>query len=314
MGSVMPDAVSHKIQIAICSHKRPQMLADTLRSLREMTLPHNASVSLTIVDNDHACSAENTVRSFSENTPLSVTYHCEPSRGIPVARNHALRAAIRDGIDYLIFIDDDEWVEKNWLQELYQFANKQKQPAIVIGHVISDLPPSAPKHLQPFFQRTTFPAGADRNHGASNNMLLPIELITALGLQFDETHPLSGGDDAQFFETARKNGIKILSCPQAVVHETIPENRATLRWLSARKFRVGINGALRKRDAGQPLVAFFISRALVGLASLLGAGAAALFFRRNIRIRRWLRACKSAGSCCGVLQVPFNHYRTTDGN
>lgn len=310
----MSDIFFPKIQIAVCSHKRPQMLTNTLRSLGEMILPENTCVSLVVVDNDENRSAESTVLEFKERLPFPVTYHNEPRRGIPMARNHALRAAIREETDYLIFIDDDEWVEKEWFQNLCGFAIKQNPPALVAGYVISDLPDSTPKYLHPFFQRRALPEGTRRKLGATNNLWIPIEVITRFNLFFDENHPLNGGEDTRFTQEVRKKGVEILFCPQAIVHETITKNRATLQWLSTRKFRAGNCRSLARREAGGSMTAFFFSQLLAGLGNLLFAGAAALFIQRTTMLHRWFRVCKSAGSCYGVLGGSFNNYRTTDGH
>ena len=54
----------------------------------------------------------------------------------------------------------------------------------------------------------------------------------------------SGGEDTDYLSRAFKKGAKLDFAENAIVHEPVPSERATLNWLIKRKFRVGQTYAL----------------------------------------------------------------------
>lgn len=56
-----------------------------------------------------------------KNKTYSVYYEIEKGRGIPFARNNVLRRAKSLAITELIFIDDDETVDIDWLVNLWNY-------------------------------------------------------------------------------------------------------------------------------------------------------------------------------------------------
>ena len=295
------------LDICICTCRRPELLRRALTSLSALELPDSVRVSVTVVDNDAAQSARPAVRELEDGFPHPLTYAVEQQPGIPFARNRCLDEAYAKGADYLVFIDDDEWVAGDWLQKLYGFARDAGDAAVVCGSVISLLPAAAPDYFSMFFSRKRRRTGERLPYCATNNVIMPLAEIRKLGLRFDEERPFAGGEDVLFFTQMALGGIPIFHCAEAVVFEDVPESRANLSWLARRKYSVGITQARQKLLAGRSRAGVLAS-ALVQLlaASLMCVLGAAVSRQRS---RAWLRACRSAGMACGVLGLESQFYR-----
>ena len=302
-----------KINICICTYKRPKLLTNCLESLATIVVPSGTEVTVTVIDNDQTRSAELTVTKFIETFPFNIYYHCESKRGIPCARNRAVVETHQLGSDYLVFIDDDEWVEPLWLDILYTYCKNQGGDVVVSGSVISELPDGTPEHIRRFFNRKQKSTGTLLGQCATNNVLIPIHVTKSLGLRFDELNPLAGGEDIRFFYKAVQAGVAIKKCREALVHESIPENRTTLRWLSSRKFSGGITIAWREKQQGYSNFSIVTSSIFKLAIDLFTAGIMLLLGKKHKRSRHWLRACRSLGILSGVFGLKVDSYKNIDG-
>ena len=303
-----------KINICLCTYKRGEMLTFCLHSLAEIQKPTDTEVSLTIIDNDSCRTAEVIVNKFKKIIPFSVYYHCESKRGIPCARNCAIEETHRLKSDYLVFIDDDEKVAPAWLEKLYTYCQSQGGDVIVSGGVTSELPEETPEHIAGLFNKKQRPTGTRLTSCATDNVLIPVHVTRKLGLRFDETNPLAGGTDTIFFYQAVKAGAVILKCAEAMVYETVPPGRATLRWLSRRKYRAGITVAWRKLQDGQRRLRIVVSsifKILFDFMACVVMVIAGCKLKRNLS---WLKVCRSYGILSGVLGRTVDSYKKVDGH
>ena len=111
------------LNVAVCTCLRPRLLTEALDSLMGMTSPEEVEVVVTVVDNDPDLSAKATVDQYTD-AEFELYYVSEPRRGIPFARNTAVKTAISLDADYLIFIDDDERVKLDWMILLFNFCQQ----------------------------------------------------------------------------------------------------------------------------------------------------------------------------------------------
>ncbi|MCG8672225.1 MAG: glycosyltransferase family 2 protein, partial [Pseudomonadales bacterium] len=237
-----------KINVCILTYQRGELLRVCLDSFRDLIVPEDVEVVVTIIDNDSGRGAEAIVGDYKGALgPLTVEYICEPTQGIPVARNTAIDFSHEIGADYIAFIDDDEWVANDWLKNTYDYCLQEGGDIVVSGQVISIFPEGCPEHIQQSLQRKPRATGKELTSCATNNVLFPIRLTKELGLRFDVSNPLAGGTDTIFFTQAKAKGVSIVRCAESTVYEKVHESRATIRWISKRKFRAGITEAWRKK-------------------------------------------------------------------
>lgn len=296
------------INICICTCQRVQLLNQCLDSIAECRRPANTLVSVMVIDNDASQSALSLVTDLAATFPIPLRYIAEPRRGIPCARNRAINETHRLGSDYLVFIDDDEWVQTDWLESLYGYCCKVGGDVVVAGCVISELPDNVPPHIRAVYQKKKHTTGGQLSSCATNNVIIPMYVTRDLGLRFDESNPLAGGTDTIFFVEAVSRGVKIVRCAEALVHESVPLSRANLRWLSKRKYRAGITEAWRKRKKGRSKLRIVTSASILIGIELTKCGAVSLVGNKIARTRFWLKACKYAGVVAGTMGVTIDSY------
>lgn len=300
------------IAVCVCTFQREALLEACLSSVAAMALPASTAVHVVVIDNDAQATSRDFVESLRGRFPLPLHYECEPRRGIPCARNRAIEVAHALKADYFVFIDDDERVEPNWLVSLADYCREKGGQAVIHGAVEPMLPEGTPAHIQAVYQKKNRTTGERLSTCATNNVMVPVRVTQELNLRFDERNPLAGGTDTIFFTQAAKQGIEIYECREALVRETIPASRATLGWLSKRKYRAGITEAWRKRQGGRSGFSIVLSALLQCLVEGIKAGVTGLCGLKHLRNRFWLKACRSAGVIAGMLGAKVDSYRKID--
>lgn len=290
------------------------MLENLLDSLGRLVLPSGVDVVGCVVENDSRDTQRALVERHAGLLSFPLEYRQEPHVGIPQARNRLLAHACEVGATALIFVDDDEEVTSDWLQALCNMATLSHWQAVIQGRVVSRVQNPRQQHYERFFQRKARATGQSLRYCASNNTLVPLAEIRRLGLRFDERLRETGGEDTAFFTLVRQAQVPLLYCHEAVVTELVPPSRANVRWLSLRKFRVGVmlgSGVLadKPRRLGKSLA--YGMRAVAGSLPLTWW---LLRRRRERAITTWLTMCRDAGRLLGYFRVSVRPYQRIDGN
>ncbi|MFA7553089.1 MAG: glycosyltransferase family 2 protein [Spongiibacteraceae bacterium] len=302
----------HTINICILTFQRERLLETCLASLAVLKNPDNCKLIITVIDNDAAEASRHVVETFRDQSAIEVIYLCEPSRGIPVARNAAIVKSQELNADYIAFIDDDEWVQSDWLVQLYSYCQKMGGDIVVSGNVISEFPKDTPSHIKSSLQRKHRATGKELNSCATNNVLFPISLTTEMGLRFDVSNPLAGGTDTIFFAQAKSRGVSIYKCSEAIVFELVPASRANIKWISKRKFRAGITESWRKQHNGESKVNIFVASLFHITKNFLKAVVMILVNNKSQRNRAWFKCSKSAGVLYGLFGGQVSSYSVID--
>lgn len=300
------------INIAICTCQRPRLLEQCLDSIAKMLPPLNVNICVSVVDNDPEGSAKGVVAKVAGNAPFAVHYFYERRRGIPVARNHAIEQFHNLNADFLVFIDDDEWVEEDWLLQLYSYAISVGGEAVISGPVQPEFPDDTPLHIQMLFDRKLRETGRPLETCATNNVLIPAYVTKKLGLRFDESRPLAGGTDTLFFLMAASKGVCIYNCAEAVVHELVPKERLSLTWLCKRKYRVGVTLAERRKKRARGRSSLFLSSIFKVLGHALVAMIWVIIWRPLFRNKAILKASRNLGVMFGCVGGGVNSYLQVD--
>lgn len=268
------------ISICICTYKRPDGLRHALQSLVEMQIPGGCGLEILVVDNDATASAAAVVDEFhTVSADLHLRYVLESAPGVSHARNRCLRGARGE---VMAFIDDDEFVQADWLVELLRCMDSTQADA-VFGPVLPffDVPPtpwlmaSGINDRQRFLTGTPIPWREAR----TGNVMLRRSMIEG-GHCFSTEFACTGGEDSLFFAKAQLYGRKLVWCDEAVVYETVPVQRMGRAWVLHRAFMGGRTYVRLEANLGRqwPYAAF----ALRGLmASMVSVVAVAWFYVRG---------------------------------
>jgi succinoglycan biosynthesis protein ExoM len=312
-----PAAIT-KVVLCICTCKRPLGLERLLEAVAE--LDFDGQLSVVVVDNDAAGAAEGIavcrrLAAAGYRWPLA----CAPEerRGIPFARNRAVALALEQNPDFIAALDDDERPCRGWLREMLRVQAETGADAIG-GPVLPEFAPAAPSWVIEggFFGRgSSRPDKAEVRLNACGNFMARASCFRALMPEpFDTRFALTGGEGGIFFRRLVAQNCTMRWAAHALIHETVPPSRATLRWLLQRRFRLGVNMVRRQRVL-QP----GLGRELYFLMLTMGQlGAGLMFFAINARqrIRRtraMLTISKALGRAAGHLGARYSEYRRIHG-
>ncbi|MBM1105814.1 glycosyltransferase family 2 protein [Aurantibacter crassamenti] len=297
--------------IGIPTYKRPAMLAKLVDSIYQCNIDGKLiqTIDILVVDNDSERSAAETAQILKKNCPLNFNfiYHNYAIKGLSHVRNEILAKAIQLNSDYIIFVDDDEFVTKDWLNELVGLADKNKAD-IVQGPNIPVFEDKIKDSIAVNFSYLDFDHNQAISDFESNNVLLKTQFIIENDLTFDERFNITGGEDSYFGVVATQKKAKNYWSKKAIVYETIPSNRANLKWLIKRTFRGASTYTYilkLKKDFMQMVKKFFISLAYL-LTGIITLPLALIPFNK----RYWgiLAIADSLGALAGMFSLRYNEY------
>ena len=111
-----------------------------LARLAEQDIPAGTELHFIFVENGSAISVQQSIDNFIGTTNRRVHLELEPEIGIPFARNHVLDIANCIGVDWLIYIDDDDFpTARDWICNLYEGCKRQ---SLTAGYGINIYPDS----------------------------------------------------------------------------------------------------------------------------------------------------------------------------
>ena len=220
------------MSVLICSRDRPQLLLDTVRSVLAGGL---VPAELVVIDQSNSPHPE--LAALEEERSCRVRYVPSDSVGLSRARNIALRRATSD---VAVLIDDDMFVEAEWLSELLKGLPEGPR-AVATGRVLAAPPEGAAGTVPPaaLVERDEpavyrGPQALDVVPGA--NVALPRELVLELG-GYDERlgagTRFSAADDNDMGYRLLAAGCEVHHVPSAVVLHRAWRTRGELvrlRW------------------------------------------------------------------------------------
>jgi succinoglycan biosynthesis protein ExoM len=291
--------------ICIATYRRPLGLARLLDSLKRLKLPSGLRIETIVVDNDEDGSARSIVESRADSLD-PIRYCIEPRRNIAHARNRAVSQARGE---WLVFIDDDEAAEENWIAgywELIERAQCDGAMGLVLPRLEEVVTPWL--DVETFFTRRRHATGEPLGAGDlyTSNALVRRRLFDERS--FDPAYGLTGGSDSELFGCMLRSGARFLSCDEARVVEFVPPERHRLGWLAQRAFR---GGCVYTRMARSNAPGDSLNRALRALAQLCGFAVLiplTAFGGRRVLARVVLRICIQAGHLWALMGRSYEEY------
>jgi succinoglycan biosynthesis protein ExoM len=288
------------ISVLVASMGRPS-LAATLAALAGVRIPPGETLEVIVADD----SADGRVaRTLADRPPpLPVTVVPVGAGNVAVARNACLEAARGD---WLVFVDDDETVETDWLEGHLSAARDFAADA-VFGPVRPVYPEGTPDWFvaaDPLFQDWRWQEnGRAVAHGRTGNTLIRRSALG--GLRFDPAFGPTGGEDHDFFLRFHAAGNRMVVTDRARARETVPPARATAGYALRRALRTGqIYAERRLRGRGRLFRLGFTVEAIGKLlvAATLAAGLRP--FDRAGAFRMRMRASTNLGKLRGIRGAP----------
>jgi succinoglycan biosynthesis protein ExoM len=293
------------VSICITTYRRSAGLSRLLDSLERLKLPPGLRAETIVVDNDAGESARSIVEARADALD-PIRYCVEPRRNISHARNHAVSRARGE---WLVFIDDDEAAEEDWIARYWELIERAQFDG-AIGPVL----PRLEEVVTPWLDVETF---YTRRPHATGELLGAGDLYVGNSLvrrrlfdehSFDPAFGRTGGEDSEIFGRMLRAGAHFLWCDEARVVEFLPPERHRLGWLAQRAFR---GGCVYTRLARSSTSGGSLKRALRALAQLCGFALliplAALGGRRALA-RIVQRMCTQAGHLWALMGRSYEEY------
>ncbi len=209
------------IAIGICTRQRNALLRRLLESIWKQNSSDKYDLKVIVVDNNDVPTVTPDIVTPPEPQTFEVLLVHEPNAGLVNARNRVLDIATDLNAEWLIGVDDDEWVAADWLSG-YITAFETLKTRIIVGARRAIYPNT----VSPFVeqrQQEQLPAGAPSRVFSTANYALHAHVYhttSGLGLRFDPAFNESGGEDFEFMLRAQyQHGIIALNWPHALTIE-----------------------------------------------------------------------------------------------
>jgi glycosyltransferase involved in cell wall biosynthesis len=245
-----------KLTIAIPTHNRARLLAQTLDSIEQLRLGEGVDAECLVVDNNSNDDTPAVVESFAGRGPIQVRRLFESQLGSSFARNRAIQEA---DCDFILFIDDDVTVEPDWARELVAEIERRNLDA-ACGLVLAHWPSPPPAWLGPMLyvklavhDPALSDASSDETERLHNyfsaNVGFRGKTFERFGcfredLGVTGENPLSG-EDTELFARIIESGGRMGFASRAVVHHWIGPERLTRNYFRRKSFAFGVGSALK---------------------------------------------------------------------
>ena len=252
--------------IALCTHNHADRLVRTLADLPQIHMP-KAAWEFLVIDNGSRDATPELLARHVWPAGWEARVVREDKLGIANARNRAIAEARGD---YLIFLDDDESADPDWLLA-YERLVQEHAPDAFGGRIevlFEDArPPWLSNELLGFLGKLDWgekvkplndPATPlyTGNFGFRRSIVEQIGLFdAALGRRGKENN---GGEDVDFYRRIVRGGLKVWWTPEAVIHHRIQAAKLKRRYFHDLHYRQGRMEAIRRRGAGSRLPPIYL--------------------------------------------------------
>ncbi|MCC8146036.1 MAG: glycosyltransferase family 2 protein [Bacteroidales bacterium] len=242
--------------VVICTYNRAEYLLKTLESAVLQSHP-GSDFEVIVVDNN---STDNTpeILSFIQekySQKITLRYYKETQKGVSFARNLGVQEAKGE---YIVFIDDDETVTPDFLNNLYSFLQSYPQAELISEPVVPVFETEKPDWFSPY--TTSLITGAydkgdkikivgKKDYPGTGHATFKRELFHIYG-GFNihlgrKGTSLMGGEDKDFFLRLINNGVPCYYVPTAIIYHHIPARKLTEEFFHNLTLSIGKSERIR---------------------------------------------------------------------
>lgn len=236
------------VSIIICCHNSGLLLDKTLEHIANQNL-NGLNCEVILVDN---ASTDNTSlkaqeiwnRIGSPNIQFNIIY--EAKAGLMNARK---KGTYNANYEYLIFCDDDNWLDENYINNTVILFSQNPQVVVLGGMGIAQI---ENENLKPIWFNKFYQSYAISNQSESEclvngvygaGMAIRKSILTKIFndrpmfLHGRKSNQLTAGEDGEICCRVRLAGYNILFSPQLTFKHFLPKNRLT--WVYLKKLHIG---------------------------------------------------------------------------
>ncbi len=236
------------ISVIICTYNRDSYIYKTLEFVAINDLS-TEEYEILLIDNNCTDNTVAECERFQKSFPnVRYRYFLETKQGLSYARNRGIAEAHGD---CFVFLDDDAFVEFNYLRNLRLYLSQYPEMMAYGGKIIPLYETGyEPDWMSPWlvpivsaidkspdivpFTGKSYPIGA--NMGFRRSCIEKVGLFnTTLGRTKKN---LIGGEEKDIFNRVQLQNMQVLYFPNLIVHHVIPESRTTMTYV--RNMAVGV--------------------------------------------------------------------------
>ena len=108
------------ITLAICTYNGKRLLIDTIPFILKQRISKHIEWEVLFIDNASTDNTHEAIKKLWGDNSIPMRIIAEPKKGLINARKRALNEA---AYSIVSFIDDDNWIEENWIEKVYEVFN-----------------------------------------------------------------------------------------------------------------------------------------------------------------------------------------------
>lgn len=212
------------ISLSICTRGRPIQFESCLRSLGALKDHRKYQFELIVIENNAPDYAQAVLEKVQPPFPYLVIN--VPKPGLSNARNAAIAAFLPQNRAWMGYIDDDEVIDPEWLNEMCNAMKFFEGTHAFAGPTFEIFPPDTRKYFARIYTTNKF--GKPTKKCGAGNILLHRSIFdeAGLGLRFDPRLNASGGEDSALFQAMLERGEPVIWVPSAICHEEVSADNA----------------------------------------------------------------------------------------
>lgn len=256
----MPDL--SKISAIICTYNRQKYLYQVLESIKNQSLDQQC-YEVVVVNNNSTDNTELVCITFKKDNPgIHFNYVTEFEQGLSAARNRGIKEASGN---YLTFIDDDAFPDKDFLKITYEYLEQNPEISAVGGKILLKFEQKKPAWLSPYlsslfgyfnpgnksgeFPKNRYPRGS--------NMSFRKVVFDRVGL-FDtklgrKGSDMQGSEEKELFARIFKMNFQVRYLPSAIIYHAVPPERTTMEFVRNQSISYGRSEKYYRQQHGELL-------------------------------------------------------------
>lgn len=252
--------------VALCTHNQAKRLKKTLADFTKINVP-DFPWELLIVDNGCKDSTPQLLNNFKWPNNWQVSIVKESKLGLSNARN---RAIVEAKGKYIIFIDDDETVDPDWLCA-YERLIKDKQPDAFGGRICVSIEDNRPLWLKDELfgflgeiNRMNMIALLNSNETSffGGNFGIRKEVFTTVGnfnsMLGRKGSNNTGGEETDLYHRLLQANFKVWWTPEAIIYHRIEASKLKRTYFLDLHYRQGRIDGTRKREHNSRLPPWYL--------------------------------------------------------
>lgn len=242
------------LSLIICTYNREKYIYNVLKSIAENDFSFD-KYEIVLINNNSTDHTENECKRFQNDFPqVNFNYFIEKNQGLSHARNRGIKEAKGD---ILIYVDDDAFVNKEYLRAYNEVFTQKNAVYAAGGPIIPHYETQPPKWFSYFtrelitgylYQREKI-GKFKRKYPGGGNAAYRKEVFEKIGLFNVELgrkgDNLIGAEEKDIFDKMTSLNMEILYIPNAILYHIIPEKKLTKEYFNRLTLSIGQSERIR---------------------------------------------------------------------